>query len=267
MVIEPLRARGFAAEAATWTDAAIDWTAFDAVVMRSVWNYHLRFDEFSAWLERLETLGVRVINPMSLTRWNCSKRYLLELEEAGVRIPVTVLLSRNASRAEVERGLGEIGTTPIVVKPAVSASAHETWMMEGNAPGVIERVETLCRDGEVLLQEFVEEVQSDGELSIVFFGGEYSHAMLKRPRAGDFRVQSEHGGSSVVTTPDPEVIDAAAAMMGKLPMIPVFARMDGIVIDGNFTLMEAELLDAELFMQHAPGSADRFADAIVAGVS
>jgi glutathione synthase/RimK-type ligase-like ATP-grasp enzyme len=187
--------RGISAEACVWSSPHIDWSRFDTVVLRSCWDYHLRLTEFLDWIDRLETLNVGVLNPPSLVKWNSNKRYLLDVSQRGIATMPTVVVAHG--RAEDVQPIAiERGWSRIVVKPVVSASGFETYALnvplDAVAMKMIARVAAL---GDVLVQPFAEEVANHGEYSLTFIEGAFSHAAIKRAGAGEFRVQTEHGGS------------------------------------------------------------------------
>ena len=248
-----LRSRGAVAEAVVWDDGAVDFAAYDAVVLRSTWDYHLRPNEFRRWLDSLEAGGAVVWNPVRLLRWNMHKSYLLELAARGVPVVPTVLLRCGEQRAAREV-MAANGWSRAVVKPAVSATAYETIVTDGTG-------EQRATDRDLLVQPFVEEIVQAGEWSLVFFDGRYSHATLKQAARGDFRVQSDFGGTVQRVDPEPELIDQAAAILATLSEPWLYARVDGVVVDGRFLLMELEMTEPSLFLDQR--SATVFAEAVI----
>ena len=228
----------------------------DAVVIRSCWDYHLRPGEFRAWLDELERRRIAVINSPNLVRWNLHKSYLTELAAAGVPT-VPTILSRGDDRRTLGEMLDEAGWEEAVVKPAVSLNAHETWRVMRSAVARFEARFTAMRSaGDVLVQEFIQQVTTDGEWSLVFVGHEFSHGVRKRAKQGDFRVQIEHGGSAVAETPPQRLIDDAARVIAALPEPPVYCRVDGVLTPDAFAVMEVECIDPVLFFElHAPAAA------------
>ncbi len=241
---------GIPARAEIWSSPETDWSQFTAVVVRSCWDYHLRVDEFRRWIGHLLGLRVRVINPVDLIRWNIDKRYLQELSNKGVAIPGTIWLApgERANLADVCRARGWKRT---VVKPLISASAYGA---ERKSEGIIE--------GPRMIQEYLPAIESEGEWSLVYFRGEFSHAVKKRAVAGDFRVQSDFGGTTELSTPPETVLDAAGQAIASLPQVPVLARVDLVEAGASVLLMELELIDPELFLTLAPGASHRLAVAI-----
>jgi glutathione synthase/RimK-type ligase-like ATP-grasp enzyme len=264
LLVPALDALDVLAEPVVWSSHAM-WTAFDAVVIRSCWDYHLHSDAFRAWLDRLESAGVPVLNPASLIRWNSDKRYLNDLAERGVATIETSIVRRGRA-SEVEAVVAEKDWTRFVIKPAVSASGFETYAIDApldeHSRATIARV---ASNGDVLVQPFAEEIPRDGELSIVFLDGEFSHAALKRAATatGEFRVQTEHGGSVERMAVADHLVAGAARSLSVLPVMPLYARVDGIVRDDQFILMELELIEPNLFLDLEPTAPARMARGIV----
>jgi glutathione synthase/RimK-type ligase-like ATP-grasp enzyme len=264
LLLGSLAARGIPAEPAAWDDAAVPWGSYDALVIRSTWNYHTVFEAFGAWIDRVEALGIPLWNPPRVLRWNASKTYLRELAERGVDVVPTRWVAGDGG-LKIADVLHDAGWVDAVVKPAVSASAYETWRVDATRVTANDeaRFRELCaRPGGAMIQRFVPELPRDGEWSLMFVGGEYSHAVLKRPRADDFRVQHEHGGSAESLAPPAHVLETARAIMARAPANWLYARVDGVEIGGRFVLVELEMLEPSMFLAADPGAADRFAAAI-----
>ena len=228
---DELRRRGIDAIPAVWDDEGVEWRRFDRIVIRSPWDYHLAPRRFAAWLDRVEGSGRPCVNPLNIVRWNLHKRYLLELEARGCAIPPTRLIE----------------TRGAVAKPAISGGAYRTVRIEGD----------------VLVQDYVPEVETHGEWSLMFFGGLYSHAVVKRAAPDDFRVQMEHGGTVEAGEPPRPVLDAGHQVISVLPRLP-FARIDLVEAARGPLLMEAELIEPELFLDRHPEAASRLAGVILA---
>jgi len=263
LVQRALEARSATVEARPWNAPGADWDGFDAIVLRSNWDYHFEPDAFRDWLDRLERAGARVWNPPALVRWNLTKTYLLDLARAGVPTVATVILE-DESRAGLEGLMAARGWSRVVMKPVISASAHDTRLV--SAATMDEAVASL-RSGAirrpVLVQPFVEEIQTRGEWSLVFIETEMTHAVLKRPAAGEFRVQPRLGGTVETPEPPDRVRAVARAALAALPVPPLYARIDGVETAAGFQIMEIEVNEPGLFFPHAPAAAVRLAEALL----
>jgi glutathione synthase/RimK-type ligase-like ATP-grasp enzyme len=263
MLLPHLVAAGVETEIVDWRSAASDFSKFDLIVLRSCWDYHLRAAEFINWLQRTAQ-ATRVLNAVDTMLWNHNKFYLREVEALGIEIAPTIFVSRNAAIAAADRS--QIESWPkIVVKPAVSASAHKTWLIDGAAvPTDAELAQRMGREP-FLIQQFIPEIQTKGEISFIYIDGVFSHAALKRPGPGDFRVQKEHGGSAELLHPSVALLDQANQIAGTVPQVrdSLYCRIDAVERHGRLVLMELELIEPELFLGLAEGAAWRFADAIV----
>ncbi|MEV4264343.1 hypothetical protein [Kribbella sp. NPDC049584] len=260
-LVEALRAAGFDPVAEVWTDPSVDWSAYDAVLLRTVWDYHRRYDEFTEWLALLDKAGVPLLNDSGLVRWNGDKRYLLELRERGVAI-VPSQVAAGACLREVVSGLAG---QEIVVKPTVSATAlHTVRGVAGSDE--FDRVLAELPELVYLVQPFQSEIVEDGEWSLIFVDGEFTHAVVKRPAAGDYRVQDDFGGTVTPAEPTPVVLDGARTALHAAGRTPAYARVDGVVVNGRFLLMELELIEPELFFPQHPEAAEKLAAAVAARV-
>ena len=261
-----LRDRGIPVVSAVWDEPAADWRRYRCVVIRSTWDYHHHQDRYAAWLRRCADDGVRLWNPPATVLANMNKRYLSDLEQRGVDVVPTEYL--DVGHGQSLRGLLERrGWDQAVVKPAVSASAYRTWR---TTTATADRDQAAFEEDsarhEVLVQPHVDEIATRGEWSLVFFAGQYSHATIKRPAAGDFRVQEELGGHSDPAEPPDHVIESARHILSLSPSPLLYARVDGIERGQRFMLMELEINEPYLFLGSSPGAAVRFANAIASVV-
>jgi len=267
LLIPALAELGVAAVPAVWDSPDVRWEEFRAVVVRSCWDYHRRLPEFLAWIGRLERSGVRLRNPSDVVRWNSHKGYLRDLAAAGVPIVPTRWLAQG-DRVNLATVLSGEGWRDAVVKPAVSASATGTWRtFPGTAAADQARLDELLRGGDAMVQPFVPEVVDPGEWSLVFLGGRFSHAVLKRPAERDYRVQWEFGGSALAAAAPDHLVAAAERVLAAAPGATVYARGDGVERDGRLLLMELELIEPHLFLAWSEGAAGRLAAALGAVLS
>ena len=261
LVAEALDRRGVDVQVCPWSSLEIG-QAGDVAVLRSTWDYHLAFVEFTAWLAETERRAMPLLNPSPLVRWNASKLYLRDLAAAGVTLPQTVWLDA-PDRAGIAKALAAAGWDRAVLKPCVSASAHATTLVTPDTWLRDEAIEPLRSHG-ALLQRYVSEIERRGELSVVFFDGGFSHAVLKRPRAGDFRVQFEFGGTETPVAPTSAERSFAERVLDACPEVPAYARVDIVTTTSGPVLMELELIEPVLFLASDADAPDRFARAILA---
>lgn len=263
-----LERRGVRVHPAVWSDHDVDWGMCDLAVFRSTWDYTFHISAFEHWLNRLADARIPVINPIPTVQWNLNKRYLLELERRGAPIVPTALLTprdgdRHAASAadRLAAVCDERGWAQVVVKPPISAGARGTHRFDRRDPPH-EALELMAAN-EVLVQPYVPQIESVGEWSLFYFVGAFSHAVIKKPAAGDFRVQSYHGGEWAPAVADAALRASAERALSAADRPWTYARVDGVVVDGVFLLMELELIEPSLWFEADPNAADRFADALL----
>jgi glutathione synthase/RimK-type ligase-like ATP-grasp enzyme len=253
---------GISAIPAVWSDAAIDWEAFAALVIRTPWDYFERAAEFRAWLDTRIASGVLMCNAGDILDWNYDKRYLLDLQAAGVALVPTISI-RRGEQADVEALARARGWNEIVVKPTISGGAYRTYRFHiDDAAAYTKEIDDTLADRGVLVQPFLSEILNDGELSLLFFDGVFSHAVRKRPKLGDYRVQFQFGGTTERVEVEPALVAQARACVLAAPSLPVYARVDGVVKDGRFLLMELEVFEPLMFLASHPEAPARFARAV-----
>ena len=248
--------------AVPWDQGGIDWAGFEAVVLRSCWNYIHQPREFVLWIEMLERKEVRLINDGETVRWNMEKTYLKELVEAGVAVVPTVYAPQG-SVLSIGEVLEQNGWARAVIKPTISGTALHTWVSSrGSLKEDQRRLDTLLERRSMMLQKYLPEVETEGEWSLIYFHGKYSHAVMKVPRRGDFRVQNDFGGSEQARTPELSIQQQAEEILGVRGRDSAYARVDGVIHEGRFLLMELELIEPVLFLGSNPEAAERFAATI-----
>lgn len=254
---------GIAGVPAVWSDPSIDWRAFDALVIRSPWDYFERTTEFRAWLAARIASGVLLCNAGDILDWNYDKQYLADVERAGVPLVPTICIARGDTRADIAALARARGWNDLVVKPTISGGAYRTYRFPvEELPRHRADIDQTLSDRGLLVQPFLPEIQSGGELSLLFFDGVFSHAVCKRPKAGDYRVQFQYGGTNENVEVSEQLIAQARLCVGVAPSLPVYARVDGVVKDGQFLLMELEVFEPLMFLARDPAAPLRFARAI-----
>lgn len=250
------------AKAVIWDDESIDWTAFDYLLFRNTWDYYQKEAAFNEWLRKIESLGIKTLNPIATIQQNKHKFYLKELENKGVLILPTIFLKKNSTK-NLDAVLPK-NWQKIVIKPAFSAGSYLTKLVDRSEIGSIQnefQEHFITKD--FLLQEFRPEIKELGETSFIFFNGIFSHAINKKPTEGDFRVQIQYGGKYTLLEPNIELINQAKKVLEQIPEKLLYARIDGIVKENQLHLMEIELIEPDLYFDIAKGSRERFLEAFL----
>jgi glutathione synthase/RimK-type ligase-like ATP-grasp enzyme len=253
-LVEALAVRRLEGRSAIWDDPTVDWSTFDLVVVRSTWDYAERRDAFLAWAGTLP----RLLNELEVLRWNTDKRYLLQLEDAGVPVVPTHFLEPGEAF--------EAPARPFVVKPAVSAGARHSARYEAdeNAEAHVAQLHGWCRT--VMVQPYLDGVDEQGETALIYLGGAYSHAVRKgpllRPKQppGHALYLAEEIEPTEPTATERRVADEALAALPCNRLLQ--ARVDLVPGPDGPVVLEVELTEPSLYLGYAPGAIDRFADAI-----
>ncbi|HEY0607381.1 MAG TPA: hypothetical protein VGD58_30970 [Herpetosiphonaceae bacterium] len=262
LAVAALRSMGIDVVPVVWDAPSVDLRQIEAIITRSCWDYHLKPDQFLHWVDTIDQAGIRLFNSSKIIKWNFDKHYLQDLAAQGVAIPRTIWIEPE-SPADLETILREHDLADVVIKPTISLSAYQTWRIAADeARAHQEAFAELAAERGMMIQAFIPEVTTSGELSLMFFGKVYSHAVYKRPRKDDFRVQADFGGTREIASPPQSVIAQAQAIVDLIDEPLLFARVDGIEVDGRLVLMELELIDPLLFFSYDPAAAQRFAEAI-----
>jgi hypothetical protein len=239
-------------------DEPLRWETLGMVVVRTTWDYYTRLDEFLGWARWVDTL-TSLRNPVATLEWNSHKRYLLRLGAAGVPVPPTTLIPRHAPATRLGSVLGRHGDSDVVLKPAVAIGARGALRAPADSAVAANHLATLASAGDVLVQPLVDSVLTRGESSLVFFGGQFSHAVRKVPAKGDYRVHERYGGVVRPHTPSDAELAVARAALTAAPSLPMYARVDLVELAGGPAVMELELIEPELFLPYHPDAADRYA--------
>lgn len=260
LLLAELRQLGLDAQPVVWDDPSVDWSVPEICVIRETWDYHVRRDEFVAWAERVAKHST-LLNSAEVVRWNTHKGYLRDLESRGVPVVPTAWLDAG-TQADLHDIMSIRDWQEVVIKPAVSASAFETIQVglrqvaEGQA-----HIDRLLPSRDMMVQPFIPSVRDYGERSLIFIGGDLSHAARRQPA-----LHLEEGGSAweatlVQATADEAALAASALEAARFSTL--YARVDMVRDEtGKIRLMELELVEPSLFLTLAPHAASRFAKAI-----
>lgn len=249
-------ARGVRVSLLPWTTDA-DLSGYALAIPLMAWGYHRDMPRWLAQLDRWAACGARLVNPLPVLRWNADKAYLLDFERRGIAI-VPSRITPSLTAADLDAAREGFGARRLVAKPVSSASSHNTFLLGPDDPPPPEII------GErMLIQPMMEAIESEGEYSLFYLGGRYSHAIVKRPRAGEFRCQSQFGGRHEMCAPPAAARTLGdAALAGSGPDI-AYARID-LIGDGKggYALMEIELIEPYLYLDQAPDGGAGFIDMV-----
>jgi hypothetical protein len=243
-------------------DKTTNYTGLELLVFRSAWDYHFKTTAFEDWLHNLEKMAPPVFNPVPLILQNYDKHYLQELINNDFSIIPTLFFDK-VEDIDLSNILKEKNWEKGVIKPVISMSAYHTYAFdEQNVASLQQNLKNYYGETKVMVQKFASEINTEGEWSIIFYDNKYCMAALKTPKKGDFRVQSELGGTIQYLDPPAPIIEQAKAILDYYDMPILYARMDGIIHNNHFQLMEAELIDPELYFRNGTVGQNAFLKAI-----
>jgi len=231
-----------------WDQKQINWSDFDLILPRACWDYHEKFTLFTDWLSHLQNINASIWNPTRLLKWNSHKFYLDELGKKGVKILPT-LFSSQQNPYDIADGFDFYNTDQLVFKPAVSAGARNTWVLDKNNLKNHSALETHLKNNDFLIQPYSQHLVTHGEFSFIFFNEKLSHVIRKTPKKGDFRSQPKFGSLITEETNVSEAVHAQIIdILAHIPENWLYARVDGIIKNNVFQLVELELIEPCLFM-------------------
>jgi glutathione synthase/RimK-type ligase-like ATP-grasp enzyme len=232
-----------------WNDRRVDWKQYDAVIIKSTWDYHEKLTDFHEWIDQLTRDHVTVINPPNAIKSNSDKQYLLKIQAQGFPVVPSRLLSKEMD-FDLLQYFDTFQTDELVVKPCVSLGAQNVFKLSKKEVNALQtKLKDLLVVGNYLIQPLIEEMKTEGEWSLIFFNGAYSHSVLKKPLQGDFI--SNHGSRSLAE-PKVAYIDVAKLFVERFASDCLYVRVDGVVAEGNFLLMELELIEPYLYLSYVP---------------
>ncbi|RZK39622.1 MAG: hypothetical protein EOO90_18050 [Pedobacter sp.] len=261
-LISYLQEKDFTIDKVIWNDAEVIWENYDLVVLKSPWDYFNLIDKFYAWLNDLQNRKITLLNPIEIVKWNANKNYLSDIDAQGLKIAPCLFL-KTGEKVELEQYFKKLGVEKLIVKPVVSGGSKNTFKVTlTNLEEVNVKLNKLLENEEFIVQPFLEEVERNGEWSFIFFGGKFSHALIKKAKAGDFRVQHSHGGTIHPQTPSIELIETAKEYVDHFAKDCLYARVDGVFVNDEFLLMELELIEPYLFLDTDSKSLENYHKAL-----
>ena len=255
-----LEQKGFRVHRIDWTNDEFDWETTTSVLFRAVWDYTQRFEEFLSFLDFVST-KTTMINSLETILWNLNKHYLDDLKNRGINIPQTVYIEKG-NQATLHELHKKYNLTETILKPAMSAGARHTYRLHSKNLSEHEIIfQQLIEKETMMLQPFLHSIIDRGEVTLVVIGGKYTHAILKKAKAGDFRVQDDFGGTVHAYIPTKEEILFAEHVVSVCSPLPSYARVDMIIDNnGNLAVSELELIEPELWFRFEPTAANALAE-------
>jgi glutathione synthase/RimK-type ligase-like ATP-grasp enzyme len=254
--------KGLNIERCIWNDVNVDWKKYDLVILKSPWDYHECLEEFTAWLDVLQAMDLRLLNPVGSVRWNSDKHYLTDIANAGLNMIPSTFLEKGTTPA-LQPLFEQLQTDKIIIKPCVSAGAKNIISITVDQVNAMQgEIYGLLRGETYFAQPFMHEIY-EGEWALMFFIGKFSHSVLKMPGGGDFRVQHYYGGNVTAAEAKASHIASAAEYVAQFGKGSLYARVDGIICNGQFHLMELELIEPFLYLDTNADAYEHFYAALV----
>ena len=260
LLIDPLKLLGWECIFVPWESKSVDWDDFDAVIIRSTWDYQQKENLFFKTLAKISKSKAKLYNSLSVIKWNINKNYLKDLEDKNIPIIPTKFFDVFDYK-NVKKCFLSFETNKLIIKPSVSANADDTFILKES---LIDHNRVLLlntfKNKDYLVQPFIENIKIEGEYSLIFFGDVLSHVILKTPKTGDFRVQEEHGGRlQSINLPEKSLVDFGLKVIKNLPMACLYSRIDVVRDNNQLLLMEVELIEPSLYFNMNSESAIKFA--------
>lgn len=254
VLLDFLKKKGLTISREIWNDPLVNWADYDLAILKSPWDYFDRISEFYTWLNKLEDLDLRLLNPSKVVKWNSDKHYLSEIAASGLRVTPTIYLEKD-DKPDLFECFSTLRTETLIIKPCISGGSKNTIKVKAETLEELSpQIHGYLAEEAYMVQPFLSEIESCGEWSFLFFGGKFSHSLLKKAKPGDFRVQHYLGGSIHAEPAPVHLLEAAQKYADKFAKDCLYARVDGVEVNGEFMLMELELIEPFLFMFTNPDS-------------
>lgn len=264
LLVPALQDLGISVDIQVWDNPAVQWSDYDACIIRSTWDYVPKREAYINWVKQVAN-QTSLWNSPEVIEWNTDKTYLRELEAKGIRVIPTVW-TKAGNALHIEHLMQEHGWSSSVVKPVISASGLDTYRVSLDTLASLHpELERLAQERDLMIQPYFQSVETQGEVSLLFFNGEFSHAVQKRPSSGEFRIQVQFGGRYQAFTPDVAQLTLAQQILQAVPWPMLYARVDVMTGDDNqWYLGELEVTEPSMYLKQDVESPTRFAKAIQA---
>lgn len=241
---------------ADWRDSKIDWQAFDVIIPKACWDYSEHSVEFEQYLRARIAQKAKFKNDAETVLWNMRKTYLRDLESKNLSVAEFSLVSQGKALDLPSLSKNFAPDAMVVAKPSISGGARNTIRCQASQLSLHQDLlETILKEADLIIQPYFEEIAVHGEYSFLFFNGVFSHAVLKTPASGDFRVQPYYGATTTAYVPsEAEIVEAGRFVNANQTRL-AYARVDGFKRKHKFQLVELELIEPYLFFENAPATA------------
>ncbi|MBY0543575.1 MAG: hypothetical protein K2P75_09240 [Sphingobacteriaceae bacterium] len=247
-LLDFLKSKGYVITKEIWNDEEVKWEEYDLVILKSPWDYFDLIEDFYNWLTKLENKRVRLLNPINIIKWNADKHYLQEIEKAGLKVTPSIFIAKG-DQINLVSYFELFKTNQLIIKPCVSGGSKNTFKVTAtNVDEITTILAELIKNEDFIVQPFLKEIEEQGEWSFLFFNGKFSHAVLKKAKKGDFRVQATFGGTVYHLAAPSNYLNSAQLYVNQFAKDCLYARVDGTIINGEFYLMELELIEPFLFL-------------------
>ncbi|HEY0680168.1 MAG TPA: hypothetical protein VGD17_17910 [Chitinophagaceae bacterium] len=261
-MLQFLRDKGLDAHEEAWANESVNWQEYECVILKSPWDYVEKPEAFFNWLQKMRELNILLLNSAEIVEWNSDKHYLQEIEKAGLNTIPTAFLERGSAFVPNVH-FDAFHTGELIVKPCISGASKNTFKITWRDTTIAPAINQLLQKEAMMVQPFMPEVNEEGEWSLLFFNGKFSHALLKTPLKEDFRSQPQFGADIKGLRPSKKLLAEATAYVTEFAKGCLYARVDGLVLNENFHLMELELIDPYLFLSTYPEGYQNYYEALV----
>jgi hypothetical protein len=262
LAFEPMAALGWHCEWMPWKTAGVDWNAWDAVYIAAPWDYPQDLQRFMGVLGEIDASSAILVNDLSLVKWSISKTYLRDLESRGAAIVPSRWFDNWTDVAGLDSCFDAFGEN-LIAKPVVSTNATDTFLLTRPlATETLALLQKTFATRPFVVQPFIDAIRSEGEYSLFYFGTDFSHAIQKVPKRGDFRVQEENGAEIIAVEPEAALRETGDFVMGLVYPLPVYCRCDFVRdANGRFLVMELEMIEPSMYLRLLADAPRRFAKA------
>jgi glutathione synthase/RimK-type ligase-like ATP-grasp enzyme len=250
-------------EAVIWDDQEIDWSQYDALLIRNTWDYFEKIPQWLSWLDKIESLNLPMINSVKTVRYNMDKHYLNDLATKGISIVPSIFIDIDENQRLYDIIMNAMWPT-MVIKPTISAGAFLTSKFSiDEIDEIVDRYTKLDNKCDLVLQPYLPEIETSGEISLIYFNATYSHGVRKTPKVGDFRIQSQFGGIYQLIEVDDRIIEFGKKALVATGNDCLYGRVDLVMIGENPHIMEVELIEPDLYFEHFPSSKELFVSVLI----